>query len=82
LRFVTPPDANTVASVALVAVLNANAVPPVPISKPPTVATVASPATPARRNRLVAEFTPASIREVVVARWLQPEGAMVSAPPI
>jgi hypothetical protein len=37
------------------------------------VAIVARPAMLARRNRLVAVVTLASIREVVVARWLSPK---------
>src|SRR5665213_4298286 len=46
------------------------------------VAIVARPAKLARRNRLVAVVTLASIEEVVVARWLSPKGRSCTAPPV
>src|SRR5450432_101092 len=67
--FVTVPNAaNALVDVARIAT--------------PAVTVAARVATADRRNRLVAVVTLASIREVVVARWLSPKAQSWIAPPI
>ena len=60
----------------------ANALPAVATSARPAATDAARVAAPVRRNRLVAVVTLASIREVVVARWLSPKAQSWIAPPI